>query len=308
MYNPLNILVITQPFGARPEYYAQFGLKGHEGVDFKTKGIGGSFWNNLMGYQLALAVRDGICTAHYGHPYYGTYVELIDNEGNLFKYCHLKNARPPSPESTIPSKDLMYRVRAGEVLGITGNSGNSIGAHLHLMFRPKNFDINNGYFGYEDLIKLFNQSTSIRIARIGVNLPLASELQVQVDHFTKGKLKIECKDYDVPLYSLGMFTQDNAYNLLDTYPVDEKFVQIYYSSPDAPFLATYSFPNKKKFISTLPNNPPAKLIAFELSHALQFYCNDVLNAHIQIEDSNFPDDAFIQRKYNSVDMYLNQIT
>lgn len=310
MQSPLNNLIITQNFGDRPYYYGQFGLAGHEGTDFKTKGIGGSFWNNLMGYQPALAVRDGICTAHYGHPYYGTYVELVDNDGNIFYYCHLKNARPPSPESTIPSKSLMYRVRAGDALGVTGNSGNSTNPHLHIMFRPKNFNINNGYFGYEDFMKILIETpTTIKIARIGQNLPAPAELAAQVDHFTSGKLRIAYKDYDVPLVSLGMFTQEDAYNWLTEHPIAETFVQFYYSSPNAVWAASYSFPNLKKQISTLPNNPPAITIAYELVNTLWNYCNDELRAGLGYQPDYRNQDAVfeknVQSKYDKVLPFLN---
>ena len=301
---PLEKLVVTQSFGANPAYYGQFGLRGHEGTDFRTKNLGTSqgFWGNLMGWQKIYAVASGDCTARYNHPQYGTYIDLVSN-GNLYRYAHLKNVRPPDGMVVkVMNNVLQFKAKEGDVIGITGNSGNSSAPHLHFSYRPANFNINNGYFGFEDPMILFNQPTTIKIARIGQNLPPFSELQAQVDYFTKGKLKIECKDYDLSLYSLSMFTQNDAYNWLNDHFVDETFVQFYYSSPNAPFATSYSFPNLKKQISTLPNNPPAQTIFYELSNCLWNYANDELHAGLGYQpDSNFPDEAFIQSK---VDKWL----
>src|SRR3990167_4877106 len=156
MRKPLDKTIITQPFGANPEYYAQFGLKGHEGTDFRTKGLSlTSFWNEFKGWQTIKAVTDGVCFAHYGHPNYGTYIDLLDAQGRMFRYAHLKNVRPPTPDSVIPGKDLLFKVKEGDVIGITGNSGNTSGPHLHFMYKPASPNFNNGYFGWEDPMKLF---------------------------------------------------------------------------------------------------------------------------------------------------------
>lgn len=140
-------------------------------------------------------------------------------------------------------------------------------------------------------------TTTITIARIGHNLPPISELQNQVFKFTHNKLKIECKDYDVPLVSLGMMTQDDTYNWLSTHFIAETFVQFYYSSPQAPFATSYSFPNLKKQISTLPNNPPAQTIFYELSNCLWNYANDELHAGLGYQpDQMDPSEEFTQSK------------
>lgn len=147
-----------------------------------------------------------------------------------------------------------------------------------------------------------SQPTTIKIARIGQNLPPVSELVSEVDHFTNEKLGVLFKDYDVPLVSLGMFNQDSAYNWLSEHFIAETFVQFYYSSPQAPFATSYSFPNLKKQISTLPNNPPAQTIFYELSNCLWNYSVDTLNSGLGYQpDQMSPSEEFIQSK---VDKWL----
>ena len=152
----------------------------------------------------------------------------------------------------------------------------------------------------------------VTIARIGTNLPSGEDFKAEVAKFTNNKLTLIFKDYNAPLKDDGMLTQDEAYDFLRMIKVfggdvKENFIQFYYQSPDAPFLVSYSFPEQHKYISTLPNNPPGRLISFELAHSLQYFCNDNFAAHIQVEDSNFPDELLIQRKYDTVVKYLDKI-
>lgn len=153
---------------------------------------------------------------------------------------------------------------------------------------------------------------TVTVARIGVNLPPGEDFKTEVGKFTNGRLSVILRDYSVPLKDDGMLTMDEAYDFLRMVKIfdgDVKadFVQFYYQTPDGPFLVSYSFPEQKKYISTLPNNPPARLISFELAHCLQKYCNDNFKAQIQVEDSNFPDDDFIRRKYDTVAKYIDKI-
>lgn len=148
----------------------------------------------------------------------------------------------------------------------------------------------------------------IRVARIGSNLSSSDVLKSEVARFSQNRILLLTQDYNIPITDSGMLTQDEAYAFINSHPeIKETFVQLYYQTPNAPFLTSYSYPAKKKFLSTLPNNQPARSIAFELSHCLQFYCNDVLQAQISIEDSNFPDDNFIFKKYETLFPYLGRI-
>lgn len=110
---------ITQVFGARPEYYAQFGLPGHEGVD-----IGGNDGDLIFaaadGVVKLLAKDDG------KHPY-GNQIRISSAWGTdtyEVVYAHLRGFKPELVQGDP--------VRAGDILGYMGSTGNSTGTHLHL--------------------------------------------------------------------------------------------------------------------------------------------------------------------------------
>lgn len=138
---------ITQSFGARPEYYKQFGgqwVNGHMGLDFKTKtdkhpnGIGSDI----------LAAHDGVAK-EFISPAYGTYVEiesLVDKKLKT-RYCHLSKS----------SIFMGQPVKAGQVIGLAGSTGNSTAPHLHfeLLYDGKFLDPTHK-FGTIDLNDLIN--------------------------------------------------------------------------------------------------------------------------------------------------------
>jgi len=53
--NPLDKMICTQKFGKRPEVYKQWGMKGHNGIDFRTR-----FNDSPDGKRPVYAVMDGI--------------------------------------------------------------------------------------------------------------------------------------------------------------------------------------------------------------------------------------------------------
>jgi murein DD-endopeptidase MepM/ murein hydrolase activator NlpD len=134
---PLDKIFITQYFGANSNFYVKYGMKGHNGVDFRTR-----FIDSPLGHREILAVNDGVVSrvvvAKSGG--YGTYVQIQHPDGSMTIYGHQYK----------PHVVVGCAVKAGDVIGITDNTGDSSGPHLHLGYRPKNFDINNGFKGYVD--------------------------------------------------------------------------------------------------------------------------------------------------------------
>jgi len=120
---------LTQEYGTNKYIdYTQWGLLYHEGVDFghsnKTKEI--------------RCVNGGECLTAYDNAY-GRYVIVLDY--NLLCatwYCHLSKA-------TISSGQ---RVKAGDVIGNMGSTGNSTGSHLHFNFVIINSSGNRLYKDY----------------------------------------------------------------------------------------------------------------------------------------------------------------
>lgn len=73
-----------------------------------------------------LSVTNGVVTSVEWAGAYGQQVIVTDEDGEELWYCHL-SAYAVSVGETV---------RAGEVLGYVGSTGNSTGSHLHLEVRP----------------------------------------------------------------------------------------------------------------------------------------------------------------------------
>jgi len=126
---PCDTRRIVQRFGARPEVYRKFGLPGHEGIDLAV-GAGQPYY----------AVQDGVVVyagnkrpdgglSNYGWHCY------IRHDGFHTVYAHGKSPVPVN---------IGQRVTAGQIIGYSGNSGNSTGYHLHFgVLVP--VDTGNGY-------------------------------------------------------------------------------------------------------------------------------------------------------------------
>jgi murein DD-endopeptidase MepM/ murein hydrolase activator NlpD len=108
---------VTQWFGANPSMYAQYGLAGHNGLDYRAP----------EGTPV-LAMHSGIARIYdQGVAGLGRYVKVAYLDGRgveryVTRYAHLSQWRVTDGQ----------RVRRGDVLGLSGNTGNSTGAHLHV--------------------------------------------------------------------------------------------------------------------------------------------------------------------------------
>lgn len=135
---------ITQPFGVNPERYKQFGMIGHNGIDFA-----GSKPGDIVP---CYACYDGLISkVGNDKEGYGKFVKILtDKDGKGYRreliYGHLSKVKVFEGE----------RIYLGDEVGLIGNTGNSSGVHLHLGLRRKEEgdrvtkDYNNGFFGYVD--------------------------------------------------------------------------------------------------------------------------------------------------------------
>lgn len=117
---------ISQVYGANTVYYSQFNMNsvlsngaknyGHEGVDVRL-GAGTPLY----------AIADGTVKLADQDPAgaYGVEVRLIFGEGLEAIYAHM---------SSLSVKTGQV-VKEGDFLGLSGNTGNSTGAHLHFSIR-----------------------------------------------------------------------------------------------------------------------------------------------------------------------------
>jgi murein DD-endopeptidase MepM/ murein hydrolase activator NlpD len=136
---PFNL--ISQEFGRNDvPFYAQLGLKGHNGIDFIAP----------SGTEV-FAAHDGKITKAYDTTNssttigYGVWITHI--EGWQTVYFHLKDV-------LVKVGDM---VKAGDLIGHADNTGKyTTGSHLHFGLYPANPDKGNGYDGAIDPIKYFS--------------------------------------------------------------------------------------------------------------------------------------------------------
>lgn len=113
---------VTQAYGARPDYYAQFGLPGHEGIDYGGKD-GDPICAAANGVVKLIAKDNGV------HPY-GNHIRITSVwHADTFEhiYAHLRGFK-----SELVQGDTVH---AGDVIGYMGSTGNSSGVHLHLTLK-----------------------------------------------------------------------------------------------------------------------------------------------------------------------------
>lgn len=134
---PLKRFKITQLFGVNPRMYKRFGLKGHNGLDLRTK-----FAPSYSGKIRCYAADDGTVTLcqNQGKSGYGKSIRIKHQDGSTTIYAHLLQFATKRGR----------KVNRGEVIGTTDNTGFSTAAHLHFGLLPKNPNYNNGYAGWID--------------------------------------------------------------------------------------------------------------------------------------------------------------
>lgn len=128
-----NKITVTSPYGTR--IHPIFGTKKtHNGIDLKAS------------YENVYSVLDGIVTATGWDSKGG---------GNFIKVKHFDRFET----SYLHLSEIYYRageqVKAGFIIGKSGNSGNSTGPHLHFSVREFGQNINPSHF-LNDLIKVNN--------------------------------------------------------------------------------------------------------------------------------------------------------
>jgi murein DD-endopeptidase MepM/ murein hydrolase activator NlpD len=107
--------------------YAQFGLAGHDGLDFAMP-IG----------TPVLAADDGTVVMA-GGVIYGTTVVIQHSWGRSY-YGHLSKV----------NVTIGQIVTKGQEIGLSGNTGITTGPHLHFSIKLNANDPNNGYYGKTD--------------------------------------------------------------------------------------------------------------------------------------------------------------
>lgn len=128
---------LSQRFGVRKWYYwPKFRWRGHNGLDFSMK----------PGAQLIACVSGTVIISRNDPKGWGEYCYVWDKTQNaLVIYAHMSKRQVSEGQY----------IQIGQRIGLSGNTGNSTGAHLHFgVYRCNDFGIKintlNGYGGAID--------------------------------------------------------------------------------------------------------------------------------------------------------------
>jgi len=101
---------VTQEFGENPQNYAKYKMGGHNGRDFGVP----------VGTEVRTCSNGKVISIGWDPSGYGNFIKIWHKWGATL-YAHL---------SEIKTKVGDY-LHHGEVIGLSGNTGNSTGPHLH---------------------------------------------------------------------------------------------------------------------------------------------------------------------------------
>lgn len=115
---PLNNARVTSPYGI-----VRSDGKIHKGIDFIS----------TSGDRMVKAIQAGVVRGTLIDPTgFGNYVSIQHDNGTRALYCHLEEFRCRAGD----------KVKAGDVIGIEGETGNSTGVHLHVELREADYTPN----------------------------------------------------------------------------------------------------------------------------------------------------------------------
>jgi len=171
----LGTFQVTQEWGVNPQNYIQFGLKGHNGVDYGTP----------TG-TLILAPHNGkVIEAGFDQYGYGMYVKIEnDVEGSILG--HLKSFVVNAGNT----------ITEGTQIGLSDNTGNSTGPHLHWGYFRKPRNKTDGYSGTTNPYPFLTPETPLTDYK---KLYEASLQKIEDMKQTENRLKNEYKAFQTEM-------------------------------------------------------------------------------------------------------------
>ena len=209
--------------------FGEFRSRFHTGIDFKSRGVQG---------QKIFSIEDGYVSRIEVNNYgYGKVIYIDHLNGFTSVYAHLKNFSPEldeyvkselykSKRNSIKKfpKTNQLRIKKGEVIGYSGNTGRSFGPHLHFEIRDtKSQDaINPLMFNYtykddeRPIIRglyIINENNSlVRNSPIRKKVKKINDSTYTVDDFEyNGKIGIGLDIYDIQYKNL--YNQNGVYKV-----------------------------------------------------------------------------------------------
>lgn len=127
--------VLTQGFGGNKDWYIGFGMQGHNGLDYGLP----------TGTQIIAPHSGKVLEAASDPSGYGLYLK-IENEKEGSILAHLQSFQVKVGDT----------VSEGQPVGISNNTGNSTGPHLHWGYYPIPRNRQNGFSGMINQLPLIN--------------------------------------------------------------------------------------------------------------------------------------------------------
>lgn len=138
-------------------YYEQFGMAGHDGLDYSMK----------TGTPVLATDTGQVILA--GDSAYGTTIVIQHTWGKSY-YGHLSKLEV----------NIGDTVAKGKEIALSGNSGYTTGAHLHFGIKPLYPDMQNGYFGkVNPAVYLASANSSVATAEASVDIATSSAVPQQ---------------------------------------------------------------------------------------------------------------------------------
>ncbi len=154
-----NVLIINDV-----NIYAQFGMKGHNGLDYGTP----------TGTKILAPHNGKVIEATLDPKGYGLYIKIENSiEGSVLGH---------NKELRVGVGDV---VDEGQLIAISDNSGNSTGPHLHWGYYRLPRDRNNGYAGFIDQTPYLNSIVPDQALQT-CQTQLADEIKKKNDNYNWG--------------------------------------------------------------------------------------------------------------------------
>lgn len=148
---PLSHIKVTSPYGMRKHPVMRKRIM-HEGIDLRAK------------YEEVYSVMDGEVIAVSSDRISGRYVTVRYPGTYTCSYCHLSR-------TLVRIGD---HVRAGEVIALSGNTGMSTGAHLHLGVRGASGEKINPAILLE-YIRRTRETAVIKLQELNTRVPASAD-------------------------------------------------------------------------------------------------------------------------------------
>ena len=203
MIYPLKSIFITQLWGENPDMYSRFGLKGHNGIDFRAS-------NGTPVY----APHDGIIKERrFDANGYGNYIKIeSEKEGSVL--AHFQDF----------AVNINKIVKEGDLVGHADNTGFSTGPHLHWGYYKIPRNRGDGYLGYINQLPLLKGKLMSNMYK-GLDLNNPESMKTTVDVWrdvmdnkyvkstTYDKIKTEKEKLDAQNSSYKAFIENIAKKL-----------------------------------------------------------------------------------------------